>query len=144
LRNGCEVHLEVVDYMGMTALMWAALGGHTACVKLLLELGSIAQTCDRSGRNAEAYAVANNNQECAKLLAVAIASTADVCNSSVTPIVIAGPSFVINRRIPHNIGANATALDDRVDVAVPVSVHQVGDDHPPDMQPPDKRTCFCM
>lgn len=66
VTDGADVHSS--GHGGLTALHWAAAGGHTEVVKVLEELGADVGAHDENGRMALHLAMDKGHQETVKLL----------------------------------------------------------------------------
>lgn len=76
------------DSSGMTALMWAARGGRTAAVQVLLDGGTVNQA-DASGATALIHAVESRVVACVQALADAGANVAHAANDGWTALMLA-------------------------------------------------------
>ena len=56
--------MNVMDTLGLTPLMWAALRGHEECVNLLLKAGSDANKRNNKGFNALKIAEIHGHEKC--------------------------------------------------------------------------------
>ena len=62
-------HINDGNWCNYTALICAAINGHSTCVDILVKHGAeLNIQCKFNGNNALVYAARNNNKDCVKLL----------------------------------------------------------------------------
>ena len=106
-------YVDAADSFGMTALMWAAHGGHTDCVQLLLQHSADVRKRSLSGSEATHYAAQRGHKEvrAAVLDAGCDVNAADV--QQMTPLLYAareGHTDCVRLLLQH--GADAHRLTD--------------------------------
>lgn len=69
-RNGREKRqdVDILDNYGRSLLMLTALGGHSACMKILVDRGADINAADNEGRTALMWAAFSGHGACLKLL----------------------------------------------------------------------------
>jgi ankyrin repeat protein len=68
LMLATRADMNIIDYKGRSALIWASAKGHREAVKKLLAWGANATIKDIKGRTALDHATANGHMRIAKLL----------------------------------------------------------------------------